>query len=92
MQKKNVFNIDTKKRWILVLGFFLILGALIFTTHNDSFYQKNIVKIIRVDDEFSRKELGPSGEVELYYTQVLTGILHNGLDKGKKIEIGRAHV
>lgn len=85
--KKNKIHIDVQKRWILLVGFFLLLGALFISTHNSSFYQKSIVKVMNVKEAFSRKEVGPNGEIEFYYLQEITGVLSNGIGKGEQVTL-----
>lgn len=85
--EEHKFKLDSRKCWILFVGFFLLIGALFIAAHNDSFYQKSIVKVLSIQNEFSRKEVGPNGETELYYRQEITGIIRNGEDKGKSIAL-----
>jgi len=83
LQKKT--KIPAKKRWIFLIGFFLLLIALFVTTHNDSFYKKSIVKVTKVKEVFLRKEKGPNGEIENYFRQEITSIFRNGENKGEKV-------
>lgn len=77
-----------KKRWIFIIGFILLLSAIVVSTHNASFYQKSIVKVTKVEEEFLRKEQGPNGEVEKYFHQKISAILCNGKNKGEKVSLG----
>lgn len=76
-----------KKRWIFIIGFILLLSAIVVSTHNTSFYQKSIVKVTKVEEEFLRKEQGPNGEVEKYFHQKISAILCNGKNKGEKVSL-----
>lgn len=71
-----------KKSFIkIVIMLFISIACIIFTYHDYFLYKTPILKVTNVENKIQKETI--SGEI--YYNQIITGIIKNGKYKGKTI-------
>lgn len=76
-----------KNNIILCIIILLLTSIIFFANNNYKYYEKTIVKITHVNNKKVDVNTNQLGFKEQYYEQKITGIIKNGKNKGKEINL-----
>lgn len=73
--------------WMMIILLIIGLGAMLFTFHNEAFYQQPIAKVERVHDQKAIKQVDEFKNVDWQAEQQLTVRVMNGQYKGQCLTV-----
>jgi len=79
------FSTKDKKRLIVLI--IASIFAIVFTYNNDRFYKNELVKITSIETKSETESMNNLGFIEIYKTQIISGIITNGKNKGNTITV-----
>jgi len=86
---KNTFKAN-KNKFMFLLVILLIVASIsgyYFVCNNEAYYKKTIAKITAVSEKEDSLAYDINGKAEQIYSQAITAVIMNGVDKGEVIQL-----
>lgn len=83
---KNISILHIRNKYKKVVIALAALLLLFFASFYDEFYQKTIVQVTSVDENYVSEKEGVNGQLEKCYEQKMTGVIQNSSLQGTKVD------